>query len=173
MTEPCRTPTSATRISIRVSIPGRIAGPFGLPLHDRLLALLSLTERRNIPRAVCTVLDVARHDRLDPELAAAAAVGRHRAGTLGAGRLTESIGATFESGGLRGLWPSALAIAAALCEVPDKPSGLPDLLRLLATYAHEVPDPRVPDALRWFADGRGSSRSHLEARALVAALERS
>jgi hypothetical protein len=116
---------------------------------------------------------VARHDRLDPEVAATAAVGRHGAGSLAAGRVTQSLGAVFEGGGFREMWPSALAIAAALCEVPNKPSGLPDLLRLLTAYAHEVPEPRVPDALRRFAEGRGSSRSHVEARVLVAALERS
>lgn len=146
--------------------PGRIAGPFGLPLHDKLLAFLA-----HQGRALDTVLDAASHDRLDPELAAAAAIGRHGAGSLAAGRLTQSIGTAFENGGFRGMWPSALAIAAALCEVPNKPSGLPDLLRLLTAYAHEVPEPRVPDALRRFAQGRGLSRSHVESRALIAALE--
>jgi hypothetical protein len=146
--------------------PGRIAGPFGLPLHDKLLAFLA-----HQGRALDTVLDVARHDRLDPEMAAAAAVGRHGAGSLAAGRLTQSLNTVFENGGFRGMWPSALAIAAALCEVPNKPSGLPDLLRLLTAYAHEVPEPRVPDALRRFAEARGSSRSHVESRGLVAALE--
>jgi hypothetical protein len=153
--------------------PGRIAGPFGLPLHDRLLALLTLTDKRQIPRALETVVDVARHERLDPELAAAAAVGRHGAGSLAAGRLAQSLGTVFEDRGFRGMWPSALAIAAALCEVPNKPSGLPDLLRLLTAYAHEVPEPLVPVALRRFAQGPGSSRSHVESRVLVAALERS
>jgi hypothetical protein len=153
--------------------PGRIAGPFGLPLHDRLLSLMTFKDKRAIPEALRTVIDVARHDRLDPEMAAAAAVGRHGAGSLAAGRLTESLGTVFEDGGLHGMWPSALAIADALCEVPNKPSGLPDLLRLLTAYAHEVPEPQVPDALRRFALGSGSSRSHVESRALIAALEMS
>jgi hypothetical protein len=153
--------------------PGRIAGPFGLPLHDRLLSLMTLEDKRQNPEALHAVIDVARHERIDPELAAAAAVGRHGAGSLAAGRLAQSLGTAFEDGGLRGMWPSALAIAAALCEVSNRPSGLPDLLRLLTAYAHEVREPRVPDALRRFAQGPGSSRSHVESRVLVAALERS
>jgi len=149
--------------------PGRIAGPFGLPLHDRLLSLMTL--KQHAVSAMDTVIDVARHERLDPELAAAAAVGRHGAGSLAAGRLAQSLGIAFERGGFRGMWPSALAIAAALCDVPNKPSGFPDLLRLLTAYAHEVPEPRAPEALRRFAEGPGSSRSHVESRMLVAALE--
>jgi hypothetical protein len=152
--------------------PGRIAGPFGLPLHDRLLSLMTL-DKGQISGGMRTVLDVARHQRLDPEVAAAAAVGRHGAGSLAAGRLAQSIGTVFENGGFRGMWPSALAIGAALCEVRNRPSGLPDLLRLLTAYAHEVPEPQVPDPLRRFAQGRGSSRSHVESRVLVAALEQS
>jgi hypothetical protein len=151
--------------------PGRIAGPFGVPLHDRLLALMAIKDKRQIPRIMETVLDVARHDRLVPEMAAAAAVGRHHAGSLAVGRLAQSFAQAFEGGGLRGTWSSALAIAAALCGVPGKPSGLPELLRLLTAYAHEVPHRDVPDGLRRFATGHGSSRSHIKARALVVALE--
>lgn len=152
--------------------PGRIAGHFGVPLHDRLLSLMTLDEYQQVPHALETLQDAARHGRLEPAAIVAAAVGRHGAGTLAVGRLTRSIQSLFESGGLRGFWPFALAIADARCDVASKPSGLPQLLRLLAAYAHEVPEPTIPSGLREFADSRGRSRSHVEARALVAALER-
>jgi hypothetical protein len=66
-------------------------------------------------------------------------------------------------------------MADALCGVTKKPSGLPELLRLLTTYAHEVPAseiPEIPAGLRQLTQGRSSTRSHAEARELVAALHR-
>jgi hypothetical protein len=64
--------------------------------------------------------------------------------------------------------------ADALCAAPTKASGLPDFLRLLTAYAHEVPAsavPAVPEGLLRLADERGSTQRHLEARRLVEALE--
>jgi hypothetical protein len=156
-------------------LPGRASAPLGEPFHDRVLGLL-LSARNGVPYGVpeavlATVLDLARRDRLDPDAAVAAAVGRHAAGVLSLGRLTQGIADVAERGGLRGLWPSALAIATALTEVPAKPSGLPQLLRLLAGYAVEVPRTEVPGALRRFAASAGTTRGHVEARALVAALD--
>jgi hypothetical protein len=78
--------------------------------------------------------------------------------------------AAFEFGGFRGLWPSLLKIAAALCTVPEPPAELPALMGLLSDYAHEVPEPVIPESLRVFADGAGTARGRTEARALVEAL---
>lgn len=152
-------------------LPGRAAGPLGEPFHDRILGFLAGKPNQASEPLLATVEDLARHDRLDPDAAVAAAQGRHAAGILALGRLTQGIADVVERGGLRGLWPSALAIAAALTQVPNKPSGLPQLLRLLTGYAAEVPKPEVPEELRRFATAAGSTRSQVEARALVAALE--
>jgi hypothetical protein len=152
--------------------PGALGGQFGLPLHDHVLAILTVTDRRQYSAAFEAISVVVRQERLDPQIAARAAVGRHEAGSLALGRLIAMFAALFDDGGLRGLWHSALAIAAALCEVSAKPLELPDLLRMLTAYAHEVPKPAVPEPLRRFAGEHGSSRSHVAARALVGALER-
>ncbi len=152
-------------------VPGRAAGPLGEPFHDRILGFLAGKPNGSSEPLLATVVDLARHDRLDPDAAVAAALGRHAAGILALGRLTQGFADVVERGGLRGLWPSALAIAAALTEVPNKPSGLAQLLRLLTGYAAEVPKPEVPEELRRFAAAAGSTRSQVEARALVAALE--
>jgi hypothetical protein len=85
-------------------------------------------------------------------------------------RSVQSWERVFLSGGFRRMWPLALAIAAAGCARSPKPAGLPDLLRMLTKYAREVPDPVVPEGIRLLAEGRGSTRSHSEARALLAAL---
>ena len=122
-------------------------------------------------RDLSSALDVVVRGRVVPDTAVAAAIGRHDAGTLALGRLTQRVRALFENGGLRGLWAAMLGIASALCHVDRKPSALPELLRLLTAYAHEVPDPSVPQPLREFAQGCGTSRSHVEARTLVATLD--
>lgn len=151
--------------------PTLIAGPLGLALHDRFLQFMT-NAYRGSSLIVSTVLSVLRLDRLDPQLAAAAALRRHAVGALSLGAINWSAWVAFEFGGFRGLWPSLLEIAAALCEVPDPPAELPELLRLLADHGHEVPEPVIPESLRNFADGSGKARGRAEARALVEALER-
>lgn len=156
--------------------PGHIAGPLGVPLHDRLLSLLTPGLNTDRFGALPVLAEVAQQGRLDPAAAAAAAVGRHHQGTLRLGVLVKVLQRGLEErGAFADLWPCALAIANALCAVARKPSGLPDLLRLLTKFAHEVPASAaadVPDALRRLADSRGSTKSHDEARALVDALNR-
>lgn len=154
--------------------PGLVAGPFGVPLHDRLLALMTPEYNTRVIQAVPVLVEFARQGRLVPAAVAAAAVGRHEAGTLRLGILTKGLQRGFEEGGFRQLWPSVLAIADGLCGVDKKPGGLADLLRLLTTYAHEVPAAAVdlPPGLLRFAENRGSTKSHVEARELVAALRR-
>jgi hypothetical protein len=46
-------------------------------------------------------------------------------------------------------------------------------LTFLESYAHEVPDPEVPEELRTFAEEAGNDAVHAQARLLVSALERS
>ena len=107
-------------------------------LHDRLLALLTPFHNQKSFQALPTLADLARRGRLDPAAAAAAAVGRHEAGTLSLKLLVATLQRAFDEV-FRGVWPTALAIADALCTVTRKPAQLGELLRLLATHAHEVP----------------------------------
>ena len=150
----------------------QMGGSFGLASHDYLLgALVRLDDvrRRDL---LGRLAELISHARFDAQLAVTAALQRHAAGTLPLPALVQSWGAIFECGGLRGLWPLTLAIAGALCELTPKPTGLQALLRLLTNYAHEVPEPTIPDGIRVLAGSRGSTRSHVEARALVDALAR-
>ncbi len=153
-------------------VPGLASAPLGEPFHDQALALLGGAPNGSNSRKIEVLLDLAQRDRFDATLSARAALGRHAAGALALGRLSQGIADVVAQGGLRGMWPSALAIAAALLEVPAKPSGLPQLLRLLTSYVPDVPNPQTPPTLRRFAESAGSTRSHHEARALVAALDR-
>ena len=152
--------------------PGLAAGPFGLPLHDRLLSLATPYYNEDKFQAQSTLGDFAARARLDPAMAAAAAVGRHEAGTLKLGLLVKTLQRLFPLV-FRGAWPSALAIADALCGVKRKPAQLPDLLRLLSAHAHEVPAELaqdLPATLVALAESRGSTKSHEAARQLVDAL---
>ena len=153
--------------------PGLAEGPFGVPLHDRLLALLTPFHNQKSFQALPTLDGLARRGRLDPAAAAAAAVGRHEAGTLSLKLLVATLQRAFDEV-FRGVWPTALAIADALCTVTRKPAQLGELLRLLAMHAHEVPVEAVtvPPGLAAFAESRGSSKGHEGARQLVAALRR-
>jgi hypothetical protein len=150
----------------------RLGGTFGLPSHDYLLGAVSRSDKGRRAESLGVLVELLGHDRLNPGLAAEAALGRLAAGTLALPTTVQSWEAIIECGGLRGLWPLALETAAALCQTTPKPSGLPALLRLLTAYAHEVPEPVVPDGVRILAESRGSTRTHVEARALVAAMTR-
>ena len=150
----------------------QMSGDFGLASHDYLLGALVRSDEVRRQGSVDRLAELIGQAQLDPDLAVTAAMGRYETGALALPALVHSWGEVFERGGLRGLWPLAVAIAGALCELAPKPSGLPALLRLLTTYAHEVPQPSVPDGVRVLAASRGSTRSHVEARALVAALTR-
>ena len=152
-------------------LPGLAAGPLGEPFHDRALALLAPEHNQKSFQFVPTLIVLARAGRLDPVAAGAAARGRHENGTLGLSLLVKALQRGLD-GSLRGLWPSALAIADALCTVGKRPAQLAELLRLLTTYAHEVPPTaaEAPPGLVALADAKGATKAHAAARELVAAL---
>lgn len=157
--------------------PDQMPGPFGVPLHDVLLGALNLPPNWSGRSAALSTWNVVTRRRLiDPGALVEAAVGRHAAGALPLGRITERIQRVLDAGGLAVTWPAFLPMAGALCAHNPKPSGLSGFLRLLSTYVGEVPandvDRAVPETLRRFAASAGKSRSHAEARALVAALDR-
>lgn len=154
-------------------VPALAIGPLGLALHDVLLSQLTPAGAANGRPHPAEFLQQVRWGRIDPATAAAAAVGRHEAGTLGLTGMVRTLGAQMETH-LRGLWPIALAIADALCGVSRRPAAHADLLRLLTTYAHEVPaDVRAqpPAGIAALATGKGSTKAHLAARDLVKSLQ--
>ena len=152
-------------------LPSLAPGPLGVPFHDRLLALLTPEYNQKHFQGLPTLVVLARAGRLVPAAAAAAARGRHESGTLGLGLLVKVLQRGLDAS-LRGLWPSSLAIAGALCDVEKRPPQLAELLRLLATYAHEVPPTAAepPPGLVAFAGAKGATKAHEAARDLIALL---
>jgi hypothetical protein len=83
-------------------------------------------------------------------------------------RVARGLERAFVGGGLADLWTVALGITAAASARRPLPKGLPDLLRLLADYLPAVPDRDLPVEVMELAAARGASKSHAEARALMA-----
>jgi hypothetical protein len=79
----------------------------------------------------------------------------------------------FLAGGMKAAWPLALGTAAFAADLPRKPAGLADLLRMLTQYVAEVPpsERALPPPLHHLAQAKGSTKSHAEARRLFAAME--
>ncbi|WP_130493870.1 hypothetical protein [Motilibacter rhizosphaerae] len=74
----------------------------------------------------------------------------------------------FLGGALRQLWPVALELADLACATSKRPAGLEVLLRMLATYAVEVPEPRpAPPHVAALAARRGQTKAQSEARVLL------
>ena len=152
-------------------LPSLAADPLGVPFHDRLLALLAPEHNQKHFQCQSTLVLLARAGRLDPVAAAAAARGRHEAGVLGLSVLVKALQRGIDET-LRGVWPMAIAIADALCTVEKRPAQLAELLRVLTTYAHEVPPEAAhpPPGLVGLAEAKGSTKAHAAARDLVTAL---
>ncbi|MDR7254714.1 hypothetical protein J2X46_003712 [Nocardioides sp. BE266] len=154
-------------------IPSLAAGRYGVPFHDRLLALLMTVHNQSSFQGSPTLLVLARSGCLEPAAIAAAALGRHEAGTLSLTLLTRTIQRDLEAA-LPALWPLAMAIADALCGAARRPAALAELLRLLTSYAHEVPAEAavVPPGILALAGAKGSTKAHHAARDLVTALRK-
>jgi hypothetical protein len=144
------------------------SGPLGTPSHANFLTLMTGdTEERT--RAATYLLELVATDRLsEPHLREAAGV-LNRAGRLPLTRFAQVVEQAFASGGLADLWGPALGVAEDASTRQPRPSGLPELLRVLTAYAPAVPDPTLPDGLTRLATSRGTSKSHAEARALALA----
>lgn len=96
-----------------------------------------------------------------------------RDGHLAINRLVRLLESGFLAGGLSVLWPAALMIAEDAATAGKTLAGMPDLLRLLARYAHEVPDGcALPPHLAALAAAPGGTKAQMEARTLGAALAR-
>jgi hypothetical protein len=146
-----------------VAVFARLSGKFDLAAHNLVVGLtLKLDEP---PAAVVACLaDLHGHGRLDPALLREAAAGRCAAGTLDLRRAMRSWRAIIEHGGLSVLWPIVMDVLPPLCAAKPPPAGLPDLLRAVTFYAHEVPEPAIPNSVALAESG------YVEARELVAAL---
>ena len=142
-------------------------GPMGTPSHAVVLAPLSGPPELQ-RRAVHGLLELVRRDALSaPHLCHAVEV-LNQAGVLPLRRVARGLEQAFVGGGLADLWTVALGITAAASARRPLPKGLPDLLRLLADYLPAVPDRDLPVELMELAAARGTSKSHAEARALMA-----
>ena len=146
----------------------------GVAVHDALLREYGNDERECRETAVTTTLAWISEGQYTPEPALAAACGRLALDRINLARVAGAWDQVFNLGGLAAAWPVALGVAALAVERERKPRGLADLLRLLVTYAPEVPAAArqpVPHPIRALAEQKGSTKSHAEARLLVAALE--
>lgn len=143
-------------------------GPAGTPTHAAVLAPLG-GDPEVQRRGVVGLLDLAQRGSLSIEHARIAAETLRLGGMLPLSRLSKGLEQAFEAGGLADLWPIAVGVAADAAQHKPLPSGLPDILRLLAAYLPEVPDRDLPVEIAALAAAKGSTKSHAEARALVAA----
>jgi hypothetical protein len=157
-------------------LPRQLSTPVaaGVPVHDALLREYDNPERECRDTAVQRTLAWIAEGRYAPEAALAAADGRLAIDGMNLVHVSRAWDQVFNLGGLRAAWPVALGVAGLAAERVRKPRGLADLLRLLVTYASEVPAAArqpVPPPIRALAEQKGSTKSHAEARLLLSALE--
>jgi hypothetical protein len=159
----------ASRACRTVDLISRMSGELGLGSHSMVIAVTAACGGYDqVAVSVLTTLtNLNAHRQLNTALLAEAVAGRSAAGTLAIAPMSKSWQQIIDAGGLSVLWPVMTAVTAELCANTPRPSGLPGLLRLLRSLAHEVPHPVVPQAVRDLANSRGTSRSQVEARRLV------
>lgn len=92
------------------------------------------------------------------------------AGDLVLSRFTNLLPDLFLGGGMREVWPRALAFADTCAGRLVQPPALADLLRTLSRFAAEAPHQELPTYLRLLAGRKGKSKAQVEARVLGAAL---
>lgn len=139
-------------------------GPVGPAVHHHLARLLG--HPRTDCRAIAAegVLVLMTEGRFDPELFRDRSVALFDAGRLPLARTASAWEQVIHGGGLEQLWPTVHSVLDRACTAPRKPSGLAELLRTVRPY---VGAGRLPDGVRTLAAARGSSKAHVEARALV------
>ena len=146
---------------------------FGPACHDLLLGGYAADRPGSRQEIVDLTLAWIGAGRYSVEPGLAASWARLRVGRLNLARCAAAWEQLFLSGGMRATWPVALGTAGFAAELPRKPAGLADLLRMLTQYAGEVPvaERDLPPSLVRLAEAKGSTKSHAEARRLVQALE--
>lgn len=128
-------------------------------------ALFGSDHRRD--EIVAVVAARATPERVDPELLRTVVREHLDLGLVTPARATPVLRSLFQHGGLPTWWPVALTVAAAGCSASRVPSGLADLLSLLADTVVEVPDRRLPGPVHDLAARSGKSRARVEAARLV------
>ena len=149
------------------------AGPVGQVSSHLSCSLGSPVRPTSTAEAVLALLELVRRDVFSPLHLRHAVEEMNHAGTLPFPRLASGLEQAFDAGGLADLWEAALGVTADAARRRPLPSGLTDLLRLLATYLPSVPDRELPPEIVDLANARGASKSHAEARALLAVREAS
>jgi hypothetical protein len=94
-------------------------------------------------------------------------------GALLPSRAALFFGEIFLAGGLRSAYPVVLRLAGECVERARVPAGTPDLIRLLAQYAGEIPSerrPPLPTSIATTAAAQGSTKTQMEARRLATLL---
>ena len=148
-------------------------GPRGPACHDLLLGGYAAGRPGSRQEMVDLTLAWIGADRYDADVALAASWARLRLGKLNLARCATAWEQVFLAGGMRAAWPVALGTAAIAADLPRKPAGLADLLRMLTQYVGEVPSAErsLPPSVVALAEAKGSTKSHAEARLLVRAQE--
>jgi hypothetical protein len=139
-------------------------GPYGLQLLEVWRAAAVSLSRSHASRYLAAVGQIDEAERVATELVP-------MVNAPGLGIQSFVFARLFESGSLQAAWHSALGIGVAETRLGS--SGAADYLRMLTSYAHEVPEPVIPEDLREFANEPGADAAHVQGRLLVAALERS
>jgi hypothetical protein len=137
--------------------------PWGERMHDTAMDLLAEPALKEGVDWLPLVRKLVQTEMLEPALAG-------RRGVISG--LPYGFERLFENGGLAGGWPISLACATVSLTIDPKDVAVGRFLAFLARYAHEVPDPEVPQELRTFAGEPGNDAVRTQARLLVAALER-
>ena len=138
--------------------------PWGPRMHDTAMEMIAEPALQKGVDWLPMFVRLVQTERLDPVLAS-------RRGLIGG--LSYGFERLFERGGLAGAWP--IAVACAMVSLAKDPSSpyVGSFFALLASYASEVPEPVIPEALRRFANEPGTDAVHAQARLLFAALKRS
>jgi hypothetical protein len=121
--------------------------------------------------AVEAILAAISRGTLRTELLTATCVRALDRGDLSASRIQEPLEQVILAGGMRSIWPTVLAISQWMCAQPKLPTGAASFLGFVRRYVTSDPELRVPPAVRALALNSGSSKSALEARAILSAAE--
>ena len=146
----------------------------GLPLR----AVVCMRAYKKLPQLYDVAVLVATLDqsqtgvegRFDAQLFADCAVDLFAEAKLPLGRMAASLDLLATAGGLRLIWPAAIALAEATTAKRPLPTGTSEVLALLHRYIAEVPASPLPDGVLSLAEEKGSTKSHHEARTLIADL---
>jgi hypothetical protein len=125
-------------------------------------------EQATLVNEVLTALAEGRTDHLDGIMETAHAL--LAGGELVLSRFTNLLPDLFLGGGMRQVWPRALAFADTCAGRFTPPPTLADLLRTLVRFAPEAPRQELPPRLLSLAARKGNTKAQVEARVLGAVL---